>query len=81
MLRIVVLGVGNFGHFFTRRLAAQKVEILAIDGDKEAIDAIATHVTHAVVGDCTNRDLLVGSRSRSVGEEIRERSATESRSG
>jgi trk system potassium uptake protein TrkA len=58
MLRIVVLGVGNFGHFFTRRLATQKVEILAIDGDKEAIDEIAAHVTHAVVGDCTNRDLL-----------------------
>lgn len=58
MLRIVVLGVGNFGHFFTRRLAAQKVEILAIDGDKEAIDAIAAHVTHAVVGDCTSRELL-----------------------
>lgn len=58
MLRIVVLGVGNFGHFFTRRLATQKVEILAIDGNKEAIDTIAAHVTDAVVGDCTNRDLL-----------------------
>jgi len=58
MLRIVVLGVGNFGHFFTRKLATQRVEILAIDGNKEAIDVIAAHVTHAVVGDCTNRDLL-----------------------
>ena len=58
MLRIVALGVGNFGHFFTRRLSAQKVEILAIDGDKDAIDAVAPMVTHAVVGDCTNRELL-----------------------
>lgn len=58
MLRIAVLGVGNFGHFFTRRLATQKVEILAIDGDKESIDTIAAYVTDAVVGDCTNRDLL-----------------------
>ena len=58
MLRIVVLGVGNFGHVFTRRLSAQKVEILAIDGDKDAIDAVAPIVTHAVVGDCTNRELL-----------------------
>ena len=58
MLKVVVLGVGNFGHFFTRRLAEQKVEILAIDGDKEAIDEIGSHVTHAVVGDCTSRDLL-----------------------
>lgn len=58
MLRIAVLGVGNFGHFFTRRLATQKVEILAIDGDKESIDMIAAYVTDAVVGDCTNRDVL-----------------------
>ena len=58
MLRIAVLGVGNFGHFFTRRLATQKVEILAVDGDKESIDTIAAYVTDAVVGDCTNRDLL-----------------------
>lgn len=58
MLRIVVLGVGNFGHFFTRRLSVQKVEILAVDGDKDAIEAVAPMVTHAVVGDCTNRELL-----------------------
>jgi trk system potassium uptake protein TrkA len=58
MLKVVVLGVGNFGHFFTRRLAEQKVEILAIDGNKEAIDEIGSCVTNAVVGDCTSRDLL-----------------------
>lgn len=58
MLRIAVLGVGNFGHFFTLRLATQKVEILAVDGDKESIDTIAAYVTDAVVGDCTNRDVL-----------------------
>jgi trk system potassium uptake protein TrkA len=58
MLKVVVLGVGNFGHFFTRRLAQQKVEILAVDGNKEAIDEIGAQVAHAVVGDCTNRELL-----------------------
>lgn len=58
MLKIAVLGVGNFGHFFTRRLADQKVEILAVDVDKRAIDEIGTYVTHAVVGDCTSRELL-----------------------
>ena len=57
-MRIAVLGVGNFGRFFARRLARQKVEILAIDGDKEAIDEIAGDVSNAVVGDCTNRELL-----------------------
>ncbi len=58
MLRIAVLGVGNFGYFFARRLAAQKVEILVMDTDKEAVDEIGAFVTHAIVADCTNRDIL-----------------------
>ena len=58
MLKIAVLGVGNFGRSFTRRLAAEKVEILAIDGDKDVIDEIGEYVTDAVVGDCTSLELL-----------------------
>jgi trk system potassium uptake protein TrkA len=58
MLKIAVLGVGNFGRAFTRRLAVEKVEILAVDGNKEAIDEMGAYVTHAVVGDCTSLDLF-----------------------
>ena len=57
-MKIAILGVGNFGHFFTRRLAKQKVEVLAIDRSKEAIDEIGSYVTNAVVGDCTSLELL-----------------------
>lgn len=58
MMRVVIMGIGNFGHHFARRLSAQKVEILAIDIDKQAVDQVAPFVTHAVVGDVTDRELL-----------------------
>lgn len=59
MLRIVVMGLGNFGYAFAERLAKQRdVEILAIDRDQDAVDAISESVLSAVVGDCTDRDVL-----------------------
>ena len=58
MMRVVIMGIGNFGHFFARRLSTQKVEILAVDIDKQAVDRVAPFVSHAVVGDVTDRDLL-----------------------
>ncbi|MGH7562954.1 MAG: potassium channel family protein [Gemmatimonadota bacterium] len=57
-MRVVIMGIGNFGHHFARRLSAEKVEILAIDIDKQVVDEVAGFVTHAVVGDVTNRELL-----------------------
>lgn len=58
MLRIVVMGLGNFGYAFVRRLASQKVEILAIDRDPEVVDEVGAFVRQAVVADCTDRDVL-----------------------
>lgn len=58
MMRVVIMGLGNFGHFFARRLSAQKVEILAVDLNKHAVDEAAAFVTHAIVGDVTDRNLL-----------------------
>ncbi|MGH7543237.1 MAG: potassium channel family protein [Gemmatimonadota bacterium] len=57
-MRIVIMGIGNFGHFFARRLSTQKVEILAVDINKQAVDQVAPFVSRAVVGDVTDRDLL-----------------------
>lgn len=59
MLRIVVMGLGNFGFAFARRLAEQRdVEILAVDRDRDTIDEMAEHVRSAVVADCTDREVL-----------------------
>ena len=58
MMRVVIMGIGNFGHFFARRLSTQKVEIMAVDINKHAVDQVAPFVSRAVVGDVTDRDLL-----------------------
>ena len=58
MMRVVIMGIGNFGHFFARRLSAQKVEIMAVDINKQAVDGVAPFVNQAIVGDVTDRDLL-----------------------
>lgn len=71
MLRVVVMGLGNFGHAFLERLARQEeVEILAIDADRDAVDDVAGVVDRAVLADCTSRetlaDLDVGSADYAV---------------
>lgn len=58
MMRVVVMGLGNFGYSFVRRLSTQKVEILAIDIHKEPVDEVARFATQAIVGDVTDRHLL-----------------------
>lgn len=59
MLRIVAMGLGNFGHAFVEALARQdSVEILAIDADPEAVEAVGRIVDRAVVADCTAREVL-----------------------
>lgn len=59
MIRVAVLGVGNFGYYFARRLSQQGgVEILAADTDKQTIDEVGAFVTHAVVADVTDPEAL-----------------------
>lgn len=59
MIRIAVLGLGNFGSHFARRVSQQRgVEILAADIDKEKVDEVAEFVTNAVVADVTHREVL-----------------------
>lgn len=58
-MRIAIMGLGNFGLSFARKLSGQKdVEILAVDIDKAVVDEVGEFVTNAIVGDATDRDLL-----------------------
>lgn len=58
MLRVAIMGLGNFGYFFARRLSTQRCEILAIDVDQEAVDDVGEFITQAVVADVTDRHVL-----------------------
>lgn len=59
MIRVAVLGLGNFGFHFARRLAQQKgVDVLAVDIDKERVDELGHFVSNVVLADVTQREVL-----------------------
>lgn len=61
----MVLGLGRFGEAVSKSLYAKGYEVLAIDRNEEIINEIQNHVTHAIVGDCTDESVLkaVGARN------------------
>lgn len=59
MIRVAILGLGNFGYYFARRLSLQRsVEILAMDLDKPTVDEVGSFIANAVVADATDREVL-----------------------
>lgn len=51
MKRFVVIGLGNFGASVAQALHAAGHDVIALDTNEGAVDAIAPHVTRAAVGD------------------------------
>ncbi len=58
MKTYVVIGLGRFGTAVATRLCELGNEVLAIDENPGNIQHIADHVTHAVVGDAQDEDVL-----------------------
>ncbi|MGE0871036.1 MAG: TrkA family potassium uptake protein [Kofleriaceae bacterium] len=58
MSRFVVVGLGNFGSFLSRRLYELGHEVVAIDLQLDVVDAHGPYVTRAIAGDATKRDVL-----------------------
>ncbi len=58
MKSFVVLGVGRFGGSLARTLFNLGHEVLVVDENEEIVQEIADHVTHAVVGDCVDENVL-----------------------
>ncbi len=54
----VVIGLGRFGKSLAISLAEQGKSVLAIDTDTQNVEDIAPDVTHAVVADVTQKDVL-----------------------
>lgn len=55
-----VIGLGRFGGSICRALAEQGNEVLAIDTDEDLVNEFSTIASHAVVGDCTDEQVLKG---------------------
>ena len=58
MKTYIVIGLGRFGASVATRLYELGHEVLAIDENEENIQQIANHVTHAVVGDARDEEVL-----------------------
>lgn len=58
MKTYIVIGLGLFGAEIARRLCALGCEVLAMDVRNDLVQQIAPDVTHAVVGDGQDKDVL-----------------------
>ena len=54
----VVIGLGRFGKSLAISLAEQGKNVLAIDMDTQNVEDVSSDVTHAVVADVTQKDIL-----------------------
>ena len=58
MKSYVVIGLGRFGSALARQLCQRGAEVLAMDIHADLVQQIAADVTHAVVGDARDKDVL-----------------------
>jgi trk system potassium uptake protein TrkA len=60
MKRFAVIGVGNFGFYAAKALYESKNEVIAIDRNKERVQAVEPYCTSAILQDVTDMDALKG---------------------
>lgn len=58
MKSYVVIGLGRFGAEVAKRLCTLGCEVLAMDSQSELVQRISNEVTHAVVGDAQDKEVL-----------------------
>ena len=58
MKSYIVIGLGRFGQTLARQLCSLGAEVLAMDVRNDLVQQVAEDVTHAVVGDAQDKDVL-----------------------
>ena len=58
MKSYIVIGLGRFGAEVSRRLCELGCEVLAVDSREDLVQHISADVTHAVVADARDKDVL-----------------------
>lgn len=58
MKQIVIIGLGNFGHFLARELFSKGYDVMAIDKNSARVQDIQDNVTQAIVADATDISTL-----------------------
>ena len=58
MKSYIVIGLGRFGQTLARQLCMLGAEVLAVDKRNDLVQQVADDVTHAVVGDAQDKEVL-----------------------
>ncbi len=58
MKSILIIGLGNFGHYLCRDLAKLNNEIMIIDQDETALEDLLDITTSSIIADCTRESVL-----------------------
>ena len=58
MKSYLIIGLGRFGQTLARQLCALGAEVLAVDKRSDLVQQVADDVTHAVVGDTQDKEVL-----------------------
>ena len=58
MKSYIVIGLGRFGGSLARRICSLGAEVLAMDVRSDLVQQVANDVTHAVVGDAQDKEVL-----------------------
>ncbi|HON78021.1 MAG TPA: TrkA family potassium uptake protein [Spirochaetota bacterium] len=58
MKKFAAIGLGNFGLNLSRALIENGCEVLGIDSSREAVNTAKDFISHAVIGDASNREVL-----------------------
>ena len=58
MKNFMVIGLGRFGSAIARQLCGLGAEVLALDVRSELVQQVSNEVTHAVVGDAQDKEVL-----------------------
>ncbi len=57
--KFAVIGLGNFGFHVAKTLFEEGNDVMALDKDEDMIQKIRPHCSQAIIGDATQKELLV----------------------
>ncbi len=58
MKSILVIGMGRFGTYLAKRLAALGNQVMIADKDEETVNRLSPYFVDAVIGDCSREEVL-----------------------
>lgn len=58
MKSVLVIGIGRFGRHLALNFVEQGNDVMVIDSDEKRVESIASLVTSAKIGDCTDTEVL-----------------------